>query len=99
MHFLLARFIHGNMAYYFLRFLYLAVSCSVIGWLPAEYENLDLLGDDFCYVRNAWFDSECMFCISTDAFGEFHIFSTAERTQERFPSQCDHLPVLPLEDL
>ena len=46
--------------------------------LAAEYEKLDLLGDDFSYVCNAWFDSEYMFCISMDAFGEFHIFSTAE---------------------
>ena len=46
--------------------------------LPAEYEKLDLLGDDFSYVRNAWLDSEYLFCISTDASGEFHIFSTAK---------------------
>ena len=49
--------------------------------LLAEYEKLDLLGDDFSYVRNAWFNCEYMFCISTHAFGEFHIFSTAERTR------------------
>ena len=41
---------------------------------PAEYEKSDLLGDDSSYVRNVWFDSEYMFCISTDAFGEFTFF-------------------------
>ena len=72
-----ARFTRGNMAFISSGF----VSGSLVFgvWvLPAEYEKLDLLGDDFSYVRNAWIDSEYMSCISSDAVGEFHMFSPAE---------------------
>ena len=44
----------------------LGVACRV--------RKLDLLGDNFSYVHNAWFDSEYIICISTDAFVEFLIF-------------------------
>ena len=54
------------------------VSRSCVWVLPAEYEKLDRFGDDFSYVHNAWLDIEYMICISTDAFREFHIFSTSE---------------------
>ena len=46
--------------------LYLAVSCSVFGCVACRVRKIG----SSSYVHNAWFGSENVFYISTDAFGE-----------------------------
>ena len=77
LHFLLARFTLGNMEHYYVAALYLAVlfpvsGCclrrTVIGFFGRSCLSL---------LRNAWLDSEYMFCISTGrCLDELHTICT-----------------------